>query len=800
MKRDGLKLGTTGARGALRVGLLVALSGSAALAQVIAIDPPRPNDRPEDLRLIAPDATHRAVEHTPRPQIRPDNPLELALPSIEEVAAQADAEPAGATGHATSHEAEPAAGIPVRVKAPGPAFHAAPTHDAPQAEGHATPQATDAPPAHGPAHGPTPTHEDTTAHGDAPAHGDTTAHEAAPHGTAEPVAPAASGHGTAPQTLAEEAPQGTPGTAPQPVTAAPPIAPPPLALGQYRAASFLRDRARLSAAYAAATGDAARDAAAMDLATLYLAHQMRPEGRSILAALSPAAMQPATAARLGALQTAFRLMDGETVPADTPALAEGPGAWADRPLWAALAGYRAGDHALVAATLPGAIEMIDHQPTPFTDEVLLPLLDAAIEAGQWNLSGALAERIAARPGLRDAPGYNLLLGKASAASGQPEAAFDAYARAASGQGADAQRARLALADLGIAAGGTSLRQTAEMLTSVRYDWRGGPLELGLLDRLARVEQRIGNAPAALRWYGQILTLFPDTPEAAHAQEETGALLNRVYTDGGAGRIEIGTFLRLHRNIAPDFLRMEGFDLQARKLGQRLLALGATAAAAEEFAAIRGGLAEGATAGLWEVSAERETSARLDEAEALIAGGQVPAALALLAPAQAGRIAPETEQRLAQLRVEALWASGALDELSREPLSSDPGTTELRRIADARFDRSDWAKAAELYRALWHDHPRDFGFADAARLFLSAHRSGDGVVASTVAQAFPDLASDAGWKTVAETILATPEPIVPLRDEAIERRMSRTEQAVTQLRDLQTVAATGAEGTGGTPSQ
>ncbi|MEI4485528.1 hypothetical protein V8J36_04945 [Frigidibacter sp. MR17.14] len=728
--------------------MLALLAGTAlpGLAQVIAVDPPRPSDRPEDLRLIFPDATPRAVARTPRPRTRPENPLELQLP-VAEVNG-----PAGGTGL----DALPEAG---GFALPPPwSFSGA---DGAPAQPAAPGERSEPPP---------PTRRQAGADHDGP--------------TTRP-APGL------PAVTAESAPAAD---MPAPHVAPPPpkVPPPHLDLAQFGRDDFLKDRARLASAYveAAASGEPARRAgAAMDFATFYLAHQLLPEGRSIIAAVDPAGLSEDDAARRDALDLALRLAAGETVPLDAaPLVAFGPGVWQDRPLWAALAGYRAGNADMITATLPDALEMLDHTPPQFSEPLLLPLLDAAIIAGQWNLSGAIAERIAARPALKDSPGYDFLLGKASAASGQPEAAFDAYARAAAGEGEAAQRARLALADLGIAAGGASLRQTADMLTSVRYDWRGGPLELGLLDRLARTEERIGNAPSALRWYGQILSLFAGTSEAQHAEERSHDLLRAVYDDGAAGRIEIGTFLRLHRNIAPDFRRIDGFDREAEKLGDRLLALGASAAASEEYAGIRKALEDARDAGLWEVTTDRMTAIKLKEADALLRGGQVPEALALLSPVGPGLLAPETERRLAELRAETLWAAGQIAELAAQPLGSSPAAGALRRIADARFQTSDWHDAVEAYRALWHDHPRDFAFADAARLFLSAHRAGETEVATAVAAAFPDLEAGDDWRVVAESILAEPAPLSPLRDAAIDRRMQRSEETVTRLKALQDVSA------------
>ncbi|TGD61870.1 hypothetical protein EYC08_17525 [Tabrizicola sp. WMC-M-20] len=596
-----------------------------------------------------------------------------------------------------------------------------------------------------------------------------------PKAEADPVAQPAFGDGQPPRHIGPLDQSGPP---PEPPT----IQPPAFDLAHHRPEDFLEHRRTLRLAYAETAPDQRADRG-LDLAGFLLAHVWVLEGRSTLAVLGPDGLTGQQLARWHALDLAFRLLSDKARTAE-PMLDPAHADWPDAPVWSVVHALRKGQLRPDTIDLSRAVDRLADYPLPLQQALLPDLLEAATLTAQWQVSSRIAERFAAFPQMLASPAYSFLLGQAAATLGQTEAAFDAFTVAAQGRDAHAQRARLAMVEMGLSGGLVSQTQTRDVLRDVRHQWRGDRLELQVLVRLAQINEDLSDLPEALAGMGEILTLFPGTPEAQLASERAALLLDRYYRDGMDGKLPLAEFLVVHRRIASDFRGFEGFDSVAEHLATRLRDAGANLAAAAEYAAIRAAVEAGQAHRSWPVDPARLVALRIAEAGALLDAGQVDAADHALPAATSG--AGALQEQLDTLRARIASAQG--NPTISPPRTGHASATHLRLLARAGRDAGNWPEALTRYQQLWARFPDEFRSADAAGLLLAAHHVGDIALAQRVATAFPTLGSDAdpdpdanpAGGTLADIILHQPAPVSPLRNEAAEARLSQAGSTILTI--------------------
>ncbi|MCP1169412.1 hypothetical protein NHG85_12920, partial [Limimaricola sp. ASW11-118] len=279
-------------------------------------------------------------------------------------------------------------------------------------------------------------------------------------------------------------------------------------------------------------------------------------------------------------------------------------------VWRALALAREGEPQAAIQALSRLDPALDAMPGPLRAAVLPELLEAAIEAKLWDAAHGLAQRFDAHAELRGGSAYRFLLGRAAQAGGNLVMAFDSYAMAAGGSDAWAQRARLALIDLGRATGTLSAEDGAALLRQSWHLWRGDALEIATLERLAEVEHGRGETEAAIQAMTEIQRRHGDSDAARDSGARLDEMVAELYARGGAGDLPIGAFVAAHRRISPDLMFRPGFAAQAEKLAARLYEIGATDAAAREYAALRDQLAVMRDLGLEQVPQARLDALRL----------------------------------------------------------------------------------------------------------------------------------------------------------------------------------------------
>ncbi|WP_212522759.1 hypothetical protein [Actibacterium sp. MT2.3-13A] len=564
--------------------------------------------------------------------------------------------------------------------------------------------------------------------------------------------------------------------------------PPAFDLTRHDAAPFLERRAALQAAFAQAEGAAAAGAALLDMAEFYLAQALVPEGRSILSGLDGLPLAPAPAARGDAVALALDLLDPRGAPlrdADRARLDAGWEGWADRPLFLALDELRRGSPAEAAAHLDGALLRLDAYPAPFQAAVLPGLLEAAIEAGHWQMARDLAARFKDHAELRDGSAYHFLLGRAAHAGGELLAAFDSYALVAAGSDRWAQRARLALVRLGQETGTLTAAEARVLLAQARQIWRGDALAVETLQALTEAEIALGDSVAALEVLGELFSSYPDTPTAEAARTRAQGLLETYYARAAEGDIPLSDFMLGHRQISRDYRLAPGFDRLAEVFAERFLAAGASDVAAREYGMIHDYLAVARDLGLAEVAPERLDALRLKQAEALLTGGQHEAVAALLARG-IDTDSTALRDRLNLLQARLFDATGAPERVLETQVTL-PSEDYLRIKAEAHFAREDWTAAKAAYARLWHRQGDALRFGDAINLLLAAHRSGDRAQTLALAEAFPALTDIPQWAEIATSLMQEAPATLPLREEAARARVDDAGRTLDRLRAIQAVS-------------
>lgn len=558
--------------------------------------------------------------------------------------------------------------------------------------------------------------------------------------------------------------------------AAPAGALPGFAFASHSDARFDSEQRADIQALAAAQTPTQLQLARLDLAELYLAHLMLPEGRSVLNAIAAGDLDAAGKARLGALAAGYQLMAGKPLAADAPdsPLAAANADWPDYDFWAAINAIRGKDTAGIKAHLAKAVDRLAAYPPVYAEACLPMFLQAALDVQDWSLAKAIAVKFDAYPDLKARPIYTYLLGEAALDVKRPQSAVYAFRQAAAGTGPYAGRARLRLIELGLDTNALTPEAAQKQLQDMLPDWQGGQVELETLRRLAGIDRDLGAWPDLLEVLGRILRDYPDSPDAGPAGKQAESLISSYYPYAISSDVPLDQLIKMHRRITPYFERDPAFESQSEALADHLLKLGATVMAAAEYARIHDALALVRQQKLWTVDPGRLAHLKLREAEALAAGGQYRQAAEALA-AMGTPVPAEAEAAAAlQLKIYAGLGEGAK---AAGVALADPRPEDLRRVARADFDTGAWSKAATEYGQLRKAHPQDFGATDAINMLLAAYRAGDTATARAMADALPQLGVGKDLSAMAAGLVSPATPISPLKQQAAEARIAAAAAAI-----------------------
>ncbi|MFG6595002.1 hypothetical protein ACGYK4_10685 [Sulfitobacter sp. 1A13368] len=554
----------------------------------------------------------------------------------------------------------------------------------------------------------------------------------------------------------------------------------PLTLAEQGEQDFLAAREGLMTQLAEVSPpeDPARAEVLLGLAELHLAWMMRPEAAGFLEALDDETLTGDAARRHRTLSLALALLD-EGAGGDLGQAVSWSVGWGQGQALRAAAFARLGAVEEAARLMPRTLESLADLPPAIQAAVLPDLLEAALEAEDWEVAQALAAQFPDHAELRDGPAYRYLLARASEVSGDLLMAFEGYVQAAQGRDAYAQRARLALVRMGRETETLLGQDALSLLKTARWMWSGDALGREGAQLLAEVAAEQGDTDTALWALHNLLRTAPEE-EAGGLRVQARAIYGAFYAAGAAGEIDLGPFLEGHTRVSARWRFDPGFVGHAMAVPQRLLDTGMTALAAREYRALREMAQTLERGGATAPDASLMARLRRGEARALLAGGQADAAVDLLSG-----YADDQGAEAEALLVEALAQAGRSDELAALRLRAQD--MDLRRSrAVALYETGKWGAARQAYLEMWEAHPQQFAFADATRLTLAAYQAGDSATVSRAATAFPALADLPGWAEIATGLGARPAEEGQLGSDVMRLSMESADRildAVTKVTDV-----------------
>jgi tetratricopeptide (TPR) repeat protein len=512
---------------------------------------------------------------------------------------------------------------------------------------------------------------------------------------------------------------------------------PSLRLGGHSVGGFLETRAARLEALAAAqnsqglTGNAedAVSRALLDVATFYLARGFIREGRDIAETLAQATMSPAMEAQRDLLSAALAVLDplwqGDI--ADAVATLETASGGAAR-VFEAYGLQRLQDADGAAAVLSNSERSFDAMPPALVERTLPLLLEAAVAAEDWTLARGLAERMRAIH--EDGEGaLPYLVGLVALGGGQDLVAFEQFVEASAARDVWAHRARLQIVRLGLHYQAIDHDEALSMLARADALWRGDEDALETLLDIERVATDAGNWKAAAIALGTLMTRYPDTLAAEEARPRALSHLQQFYATGINGEIDFDRFISGHREVSALFRFTPGFEQASAAFADFLVAVGATAAAAQEYRLTREYMEAGAELGLREPNPVQLDRLVLREAEMHLVSGRMGAAELLLGQRlRSGDAALHARRQ--QLRERYVALTG--EQITQGDVDPGGSAEMLRVAARAHIANRAWHSARDTFVELWRLVGDDLPPADAIGLLVAAERSGDTHLAETIA--------------------------------------------------------------------
>ncbi|MBO9428643.1 tetratricopeptide repeat protein [Sulfitobacter sp. R18_1] len=554
-------------------------------------------------------------------------------------------------------------------------------------------------------------------------------------------------------------------------------------LSEFHIDNFAEDKERLEKEFSAAGSrepDAAK--ARLDLARFYLAHRMIPEGHSIVSSINADDLEDQQLQDYKALMTAFSVLDDRRDAGNDFLIGseEHIDNWQDYPFWAALHHVK-NDSELADKYLKASFEISKTYPEGYLKSYIPTLLEAALDAGKWTLAKEMAVELEKLPGMKDSSTFQFLIGLAADKAGRQLDAFDAYRKATMKDDVYAQRARIAIVDLGVKTQAMSLEDARKFLEVHRKSWRGDEYEIEILKRLAVVTHNMGDLPASLGALGDIIATYPTSAVAEESKGKAKSLLNEVYDSGVKGEITLSEFTKAHEDISRKYHFFDGFAGHHAAYAQHLADLGATAAAAREFSEAAEYLEVVVDLKLYEdASKDNAMTLRLKQAKALYDGGQKEEAASVLQ--NIGEFEdPAMNEEKAQLAAKVFAGLDKPEEVINS-LVTDRTDEYVRLLGEAYWAQGNWNEAKNHYLELQNDHPNAFGRRDAIRLLLSAHRDLDRETAINVAENFPEITDEPEWKIIAKEINKLSSSLTPLSEDNIAERVIQADEAMKLLEE------------------
>nr|WP_313901506.1 hypothetical protein [Methylobacterium sp. J-070] len=483
----------------------------------------------------------------------------------------------------------------------------------------------------------------------------------------------------------------------------------------------VRETLRGLANAAAAATPSERGPARLALARAYLANGLDPEG---LAALETAAADdPLLAAqRDTALLRGLALVRIGRNAEALKALAVAP--LADDPeaaLWRAAAGAGAGDWKAAETGFLKVLPLAKDYPADLAQQIRAVAAESAIENGDAETAAARAEDVRdLPPWIRDR--LAMVRARVAEATGQTEAALDAYARLDQASVRPvAAEASLRGALLARAAGKLTLDAAMERLERLALTWHGGPVEDGITASLARLYLAAGRWRDAFTAVRRANAFAPNAAASQALTREAQAAFESLYLtekgDALPGIQAVALFFDF-RELSP--IGRRG-DEVVRRLADRLVGLDLLDSAADLL--------------------QYQIDNRLTgPARSAVAARLATVRLMDDKPMQALQVLDTTdlpELPASLKRARGLIRARALSDLTRtdlalEALESESGPDIERLRADIYWGARRWREAGEAHEALLGEAWRsgqpldDQSRADAVRAAIAYDLAGEAI--------------------------------------------------------------------------
>lgn len=273
-----------------------------------------------------------------------------------------------------------------------------------------------------------------------------------------------------------------------------------------------------------------RDRARLDLARYFAAYAYGPEAKSLLALVAEKNPDIVGRPEFLVLSGVAHILSHD--PADGLRALE-DSKLSDRDdvrLWRAVAYAEQRAFSDAAADFGATLLLLEDYPQPFFQRFALLAAESFIAAEDDANAARVLEVIAKRlPQGEKMPAVQYLQGVIQARSGSLDIARKLWTAAdGSTDYLSRTRAELALVDMDVAAGKTSLADAVRRLEGLRYAWRGDELELEMLARLAEYQLKLGKPMDALDTYERAKVIFPDSPRQKELTEQQQKIFHDVF--------------------------------------------------------------------------------------------------------------------------------------------------------------------------------------------------------------------------------------------------------------------------------
>lgn len=545
---------------------------------------------------------------------------------------------------------------------------------------------------------------------------------------------------------------------------------PPLSLTNAPEEAFIHGRDRLEGIL---LDRMARDlpyvGAALDVAEYHVLHVLPEEALGFLSDLDHESLTPEEELRLSALRDIALL---QRQPFSLPELdvigQEDHSPWLEWAPWTlyTLAHQEKWDE---AAKLAGkALERTADYPDALK-RLLLPVMAEAIIRGGNEKDVALVkpviqelDEISVTPAERTALSW--LMGLAAERAGKDEVAATAWAEASAGEGRHAQKARIALVDLGLASGKMTRAEAEALLSEAHNLWRGDDLEVDLLMRLAILRESVDDLTGAVIALNHLASGFPDLPVAEQARERMSPLLDRLYSREIDEEWTLSRWVASHSALDHALVDTPAFVPYREKHARTMLEAGLTAEAAREYAKLS------------RIAPEEDRSRfGLKQVESLLAGRDIrKAAATLTALEKELPTALEQEAKRLWMRIAAEAGPGEEYATTRSGIEADSleDTILLGRLY---WNDRNWEKVKEAYGHLRTRYPEHFGRDELLRYMLAAYRSGDAATFMAASREHADMIENAEWREIAQSLISDPPAISPLGQEEAYQIIDQAEE-------------------------